>query len=88
VISSQSLRCRSAIPSARCRSSREVGWTSLLVDVHAGSSSTDPYTSVGTHDPRLGVTISGRYSAEYFTQAGGGTTRTVRDRSTSTGPAR
>jgi AraC family transcriptional regulator len=68
VISSQSLRCRSAIPSARCRSSRDVGWTSLLVDVHAGSSSTEPYTSVGTNDPRLGVTISGRYSAEYFTQ--------------------
>ena len=67
-ISSHSLSCRSAIPSARCRSSRDAGWTSLLVDVHCGSASSEPYTSIGTPDPRVGVTISGRYSGEYFTR--------------------
>jgi AraC family transcriptional regulator len=67
-ISDASLLCRSAVPSARCISSRDVGWTSLLLDVHSGNSSTEPYTSIGTPDPRIGVTISGRYSAEYFTR--------------------
>lgn len=67
-ISDHSLLCRSAVPSARCVSSRDVGWTSLLLDLHSGNSSTEPYTSIGTPDPRIGVTISGRYSAEYFTR--------------------
>lgn len=67
-ISSHSLSCRSAIPSAQCRSSRDAGWTSLLIDVHCGNASSEPYTSIGTPDPRVGVTISGRYSGEYFTR--------------------
>jgi AraC family transcriptional regulator len=67
-ISDHSLLCRSAVPSARCVSSRDLGWTSLLLDLHSGNASTEPYTSVGTPDPRIGVTISGRYSAEYFTR--------------------
>lgn len=67
-ISRQSLLSRSAIPTKRCISSRHTGWTSLLVDVHTGNASTEPYTSIATPDPRIGVTISGRYSAEHFTR--------------------
>jgi AraC family transcriptional regulator len=66
VISAESLQCRSVMPTKRCFSSRDVGWTSLLVDVHTGVSSNDPYTAVVTPDPRVGVSLSGRYSAEYF----------------------
>lgn len=65
-ISAKSLQCRTVMPTERCVSSRDVGWTSLLVDVHSGVSSTDPYTSIHTPDPRVGVSLSGRYSAELF----------------------
>lgn len=68
-ICAQSLLCKSVIPSARCTSSRELGWTSLLLDLHSGNVSTEPYTSIATSDPRVGVTISGRYSAEYYTRS-------------------
>ncbi len=67
-VSPQSFLCKSVIPSARFRSSREAGWTSLLVDVHSGISSNDPYDSIVTSDPRIGVTISGRYSADFYTR--------------------
>lgn len=67
-ISAQSLLCKSVIPSRRCFSSRDIGWTSLLLDVHSGNSSTDPYTSIPTSDPRIGVTIHGVYAAEYYSR--------------------
>jgi AraC family transcriptional regulator len=67
-INASSLRCRSVIPSRRCASSRDVGWNSLLMDLHVGIASNDPYDSVPTSDPRVGVTISGRYSAELHTR--------------------
>jgi AraC family transcriptional regulator len=66
-INARSLLCRSVIPSRRCASSSDVGWTSLLLDLHVGVASNEPYDSVPTIDPRIGVTISGRYSAELRT---------------------
>ncbi len=65
-VSNESLQCRDVIPTARCVSSRDAGWTSLLVDVHTGVSSNEPYNSVMTPDPRVGISLSGRYSAEFF----------------------
>lgn len=62
----ESLRCRDVMPTVRCISSRDVGWRSLLIDVHSGVSSQDPYTPVRTPDPRAGVTLSGRYAAECY----------------------
>jgi AraC family transcriptional regulator len=67
-VSEASLRCRTVIPTRSSRSSRDIGWTSLLLDLHTGVASNEPYTSVPTPDPRVGVTISGRYSAELFTR--------------------
>ena len=54
------------MPTSTCVSSRDAGWRSLLVDVHSGVSSSEPFTSVQTPDPRVGVSLSGRYSAELF----------------------
>jgi len=65
-VAPESLRCRDVMPTARCISSRDVGWRSLLIDVHSGVSSHDPFTSVRTPDPRVGVTLSGRYAAECY----------------------
>lgn len=67
-ISEASLNCRTVIPTRHCVSSRDLGWTSLLLDLHTGVSSNEPYTSVPTPDPRVGVTLSGRYSAEFYTR--------------------
>lgn len=66
-ISQQTLRCWSVIPSAKKASSREHGWQSLLLDLHSGVVSNEPYDSIVTTDPRVGVTISGRFSAEFHT---------------------
>ena len=63
-ISPQTLKCMSVIPSINRESSRDAGWRSLLLDLHSGVASNDPYDSVATTDPRIGVTISGRFSAE------------------------
>ncbi len=63
-VAPQTLMCMSVIPSAACVSSRSSGWGSLLLDVHSGISSHDPYDSICTTDPRIGVTISGRFAAE------------------------
>ena len=49
----ESLRCRDVMPTVRCISSRDVGWRSLLIDVHSGVSSQNPYTPVRTPDPRV-----------------------------------
>lgn len=66
-ISQQTLGCMSVIPSAKKTSSRDHGWRSLLVDLHSGIASNEPYDSLVTNDPRVGVTISGRFSAEFYT---------------------
>ncbi len=68
-ISKESLTCRSVIPSARSTSSRDLGWTSLLVDLHVGLKSNEPYTSIRTPDARIGVSVSGRYSCEFFSRS-------------------
>lgn len=65
-IAPESLSCRDVMPTSTCISSRDAGWRSLLVDVHSGVSSSEPFTSVQTPDPRVGVSLSGRYSAELF----------------------
>jgi AraC family transcriptional regulator len=54
------------VPSARCISSRDAGWTSLLIELHTGVSSSDPYTSIATPDQIIGVAMSGRYSSEFL----------------------
>lgn len=65
-ISPESFRCRLVIPSARNVSSRDVGWTSLLIELHTGVSSSEPYTSIATPDQIVGVAMSGRYASEFF----------------------
>lgn len=65
-IAPESLLCREVMPTSTCISSRDLGWRSLLIDVHSGVSSSEPFTSVQTPDARVGVSLSGRYSAEHF----------------------
>ena len=65
-IAPESLSCRDVMPTSTCVSSRDAGWRSLLIDVHSGVSSSEPFTSVQTPDPRVGVSLSGRYSAELY----------------------
>jgi AraC family transcriptional regulator len=67
-ISPQSLQCAGVVPSLRKMSSRDLGWTSILIDLHIGVASNEPYTSVHTPDPRVGISISGRQSSEFFTK--------------------
>lgn len=66
-IAPQTLQCMSVIPSISRLSSRSGGWRSLLLDVHSGVGSNEPYDSVRTTDPRIGVTLSGRFAAELYT---------------------
>jgi len=63
-VSEESIRCAAVIPSKRCYSSRDIGWTSLLVDHHIGCRSTDPYRPSHTSDFIVGVATSGRYASE------------------------
>jgi AraC family transcriptional regulator len=65
-INPQSLLCRSILPMRSLSSSRDCGWTSLLLDLHSGVTSHEAYESVVTDDPRIGVTVSGRYLAEFW----------------------
>ncbi|HEX7282614.1 MAG TPA: AraC family transcriptional regulator [Vicinamibacterales bacterium] len=65
-MSAESLAARSVIPSRYTVSSRDVGWHSLLVDVHTGVSSSEPYSSIATADQIVGVALSGHYSSEVF----------------------
>lgn len=65
-IAPETLSCRDVMPTSTCISSRDAGWRSLLIDVHSGVSSSEPFTSVQTPDPRVGVSLSGRYSAELY----------------------
>jgi AraC family transcriptional regulator len=64
MLTEASLTCASVIPSAVRSSSRELGWTSLLVDHHIGSVSDEPYASIATMDQEIGVATSGRYATE------------------------
>lgn len=64
VVSEESIRCAAVIPSKRCVSSRDIGWTSLLVDHHIGCRSSDPYRPSPTSDFIIGVATSGRYASE------------------------
>jgi AraC family transcriptional regulator len=68
-VSRETLAARDVIPSRQCLSSRDEGWTSLLLDVHTGVSSHEPYTARSTADFRVGVTLSGQFSCEAY--AGG-----------------
>jgi AraC family transcriptional regulator len=68
-VAAESLRSREPIPSARILSSRDYGWTSLLVDVHyghKGAKALEPYTSLPTPDQEIGVALSGRYASQYL----------------------
>lgn len=69
-VSDASLRCRDEIPSRRCVSSRDLGWTSLLVDVHTGMNWDRAYTAVTTLDPRIGVHFSGSYFIHFRSRGG------------------
>lgn len=65
-ISGDSLASRSVIPSRRSVSSRDAGWTSLLLEVHTGVSSSEAYSSIPTADQIVGVALSGHYVSEVF----------------------
>src|ERR1700742_1740974 len=65
-VSAASLRCKNAIPSKRCVSSRDLGWTSLLVDIHSGMGWNEVFTSVTTLDPRISVCFSGHWLVNFF----------------------
>jgi AraC family transcriptional regulator len=47
-------------------SSRDAGWTSLLLEVHTGVRSSEPYASIPTGDQIVGVALSGHYVSEVF----------------------
>ena len=66
LVSAESLAGRSVIPSRHSVSSREIGWRSLLLEVHTGVSSAEPYTSIPTADQIVGVALSGHYTSEAF----------------------
>ncbi|MDF0520150.1 AraC family transcriptional regulator [Bradyrhizobium yuanmingense] len=40
-----------------------------MVDLHVGLKSNEPYTSIRTPDARIGVSVSGRYSCEFFSRS-------------------
>jgi AraC family transcriptional regulator len=63
-VAPESFRCAAAIPSARCDSSRDVGWKSLLLDHHTSISCCEGYTSIATPDQVIGVATTGRYTSE------------------------
>jgi len=65
-VSAASLACRGVIPSKRTTSSRSLGWTSLLVDVHAGIAWNQTYHANVTLDPRVGVSLRGQYLSHYY----------------------
>jgi AraC family transcriptional regulator len=59
-----SLLAHTVIPSIRRISSRDAGWSSLLIDVHSGIASWESYESVPTPDLRIGVTVSGAFRCD------------------------
>jgi len=64
-VSAASMRCAGMVPSRRCVSSRDLGWSALLLDVHSGMRWDVPYRSVPTLDPRIGVSLSGRWMVNF-----------------------
>ena len=64
-VSAASMRCAGMVPSRRCVSSRDLGWSALLLDVHSGMRWDEAYRSVPTLDPRIGVSLSGRWLVNY-----------------------
>jgi AraC family transcriptional regulator len=63
-VSAYSLQGRSVIPSRRSISSRDAGWSSLLLELHTGVASSEPYSSIATPDQIIGVAMSGQYVSE------------------------
>jgi AraC family transcriptional regulator len=70
-LSRESFDCRNVIPSQACVSSRDFGWTSLLVDVHSRLTWHNSYAGVITPDPRIGVSLSGHYITHYHSKGVG-----------------
>jgi AraC family transcriptional regulator len=69
MVAQDTFRCREGVPSMACESSRELGWSSLLLDLHAGITSREDYTSISSRDPKISVTYSGRLACEYHTRS-------------------
>ncbi len=67
-VSAESFRCRDVIPSEQSKSSRDVGWTSLLVDIHSGVASHETYSSIHTDDFRVGVTLQGSFACDHYSK--------------------
>ena len=67
-LSQSSYECRNVIPSEKCISSRDIGWKSLLVDVHSSLKWHSAYSGVITSDPRIGVSLSGNYITHYHSR--------------------
>lgn len=67
-VSAESYQCRNVIPSEQGRSSRDVGWSSLLVDIHSGVASHETYSSIHTNDFRVGVTLQGRFACDHYSK--------------------
>ncbi len=59
-------------PPERCVSSRDLGWASLLVEVHSGIAWNKAYNAVTTLDPRVSVHLSGHYLIHHSREAPGG----------------
>ena len=67
-LSQASYDCRNVIPSGKRVSSRDIGWKSLLVDVHSSLKWHSAYDGVITPDPRIGVSLSGNYITHYHSR--------------------
>lgn len=63
-VSANSLEARRVIPSRHSISSRDAGWSSLLLELHTGVASSEPYSSIPTPDQIIGVAMSGQYASE------------------------
>lgn len=65
-VSPASLAARTVIPSRHSLSSRDAGWTSLLLELHTGVARSDSYESIPTPDQIVGVAMAGSYASEVF----------------------
>jgi AraC family transcriptional regulator len=63
-VAPESLECIRAIKSARQESSRDVGWTSLLLDLHWLAESREDYPAIVTPDQLIGASVSGTYGLD------------------------
>ncbi len=64
-ISADSLQCIHATPSLRKLSSRDLGWQSVLVDIHDGMLWETDYAAVTTADLRIGLSLAGTYATHF-----------------------